>query len=143
MTEIETPYPEYDDLSITELALELADLKDKVEEADRKKKDLQKKFDYLRHNKIPTKMDDEGLSSVRVKNLGTLSLQPDAWTQTVNSDELLKWLIQNGHEDLIKETVNPSTLKAFAKQQIKNGEELPPDDIFKFTPFTRASITKR
>jgi hypothetical protein len=52
-----------------------------------------------------------------------------------------EWLRTSGFDDLIVETVNSSTLKAWCKEQQKMGKA-PPDDLIKITPFTRASITK-
>ena len=55
----------------------------------------------------------------------------------------MQWLRDNGHEGLIQETVNSSTLGAFARDLLENqGVELPPETFKTSTsPFT--SITKK
>ncbi len=54
----------------------------------------------------------------------------------------LDWLRANGHEGLIQETVNSSTLSAFGKDMLENqGKELP-EEIFKTSTSPYTSITK-
>ena len=49
-----------------------------------------------------------------------------------------EWLRANGHDALIVETINASSLSAFAKAEIAEGRELP-DDIF--TTHIKPSVT--
>lgn len=51
------------------------------------------------------------------------------------------WLQENGAEDLIQETINASTLSAFAKEKGEKNEELPAD-IFKVSLMPNTSVTK-
>lgn len=51
------------------------------------------------------------------------------------------WLRKNGHESLIQETVNASSLSAFAKAQLEVGVELP-DELFKTTILNQVSLTR-
>lgn len=54
----------------------------------------------------------------------------------------INWLKDNGHGGLVQETVNSSTLSAFAKDMLENeGVELPPD-VFKVGTSPYTSITK-
>lgn len=137
-----TPYPEYSDLDITELATAMKEIRKELDASAAITSNFQKRFDYLRKNIIPLKLEDAGMTSVRLTGVGTLSLHPDAYTQTLDSPALMQWLEEQGLGDLIKDTVNPSTLKSFAKSRIKDGLPLPPDEIFKFTPYQAARITK-
>lgn len=52
-----------------------------------------------------------------------------------------EWLKTSGHESLVIETVNSSTLGAFARAEMEEGRELP-DDLFKVTILSEASLTK-
>ena len=47
----------------------------------------------------------------------------------------------NGFGDLIKDFVHSSTLKAFLKEQFREGEDLP-EEIFSFLPYSYVAITK-
>ena len=51
-----------------------------------------------------------------------------------------RWLSENGHGDLLVEHVHPSTLKAFCKEQVAEGAELPP--TITTHPFLKAVLRK-
>jgi hypothetical protein len=99
-------------------------------------------YDKLRTAKIPDKMEDEGIEKVSFEGVGRISLTVDAYVSVLaeNRPALHQWLTANGHDDLISDTVNSSTLKAFVLNRSKEGEEIP--SMVKFEPYTRASITK-
>ena len=88
-------------------------------------------------------MEEMGLESARIKGVGTLSLATDAYCTTPADArlDLQEWLRAHDAGDLIQETVNASTLKAFCKEQIGKGNDIPP--MVKFTPYTYAKITGR
>jgi hypothetical protein len=72
----------------------------------------------------------EGVGSVNVSNKYSCTI--------LDKDAGYNWLRKNGHEGLITETVNASTLSAFAKELIEvEGKELPPE-LFKtgLNPYT-------
>jgi hypothetical protein len=61
----------------------------------------------------------------------------------LNKKAGFEWLRSNGHDGIIQETVNSSTLSAFAKDLLENdGFELP-EDIFKVSTSPYTSITKK
>lgn len=100
-------------------------------------------FDALRLHIIPALMDEDGITNVTFDEVGRVTLTGDVYASipAPKAEMAFKWLRDNNHGGLIKETVNSGTLKAFIKNQIKKGEEIP-DDIFKVTPYSRATITK-
>lgn len=104
---------------------------------------LQAEFDLLRLELIPAKMEEEGVETVRYEGIGRVALTGDMYAQTLDKEALYAWLRENNLEDLIQPNVNASTLKATIKARIKKGEETPPEDVVKVTPFVRASITRR
>lgn len=57
-------------------------------------------------------------------------------------EEAYKWLREHGHEDIIQETVNASSLSAFAKAELAEGRELP-DDIFSIFTKPSATLTRK
>lgn len=113
-----------------------------LDELSEKKSVAQRVWDNLRLTVIPETMDALQLKSANVDGVGRVTLTADAYVAcpAAMQDALKGWLTDNGFGDLIKETVNSSTLKAWAVRRYKNGEELP--DFVKVTPFTRAAITK-
>lgn len=99
--------------------------------------------DYLRLTRIPELLDEMGITSVKLKGIGTLGTRFEASCKTEDKEALLKWLRKYGYEDLIStDTVNSSTLKSFITNQIREKEKIPPASIVKFTPFEMAVITK-
>lgn len=115
--------------------------KDKLED---QLKEINAEYDVLRIEMIPTLMEDAGLENFRVAGLGRVSLTGDIYCSTREGAKsaLFTWLEQAKLEDLITQGVNASTLRASMKERIKKGLELPPGDVVRVTPYTRASITK-
>lgn len=118
----------------------VADSKGKAEE---ELKNINIHYDLLRIELIPAKMEEEGIENIKVEGVGRISLTGDMWVSVpaAHRDAFYDWLRGEGLGDLIKPTVNASTLKAMIKGRMQKGQEIP-DEIIKVTPFTRASITK-
>lgn len=91
-------------------------------------------YDDVRKRRLPEKMQELGLVGPDGKGGFTHStgakihLRVEVWAYVKKEyqDETYTWLKENGHGDLIKETVHPQTLRAFAKDRIQDGEPLPP-----------------
>ncbi len=100
-------------------------------------------LDDLRLRKIPDLMASLEVKTTTFTGLGRVQLAADLYASTISGkkEDAMTWLRDCGYGDMIKPTVNSSSLKALFRQQIKAGV-MPPDDIFKITPFTRASIVK-
>lgn len=105
---------------------------------------LQKTYDWIREGKLPELMEAQELDGLKVEGIGRVHLQSDvrASIKADNKAAAYEWLGDNGHGGLITETVNASSLKAFCKDKMKNGEELP-EELFKTSVFTRAVITRK
>lgn len=137
-------YTDYNNLSAADLARHMKIVRGDLDAADAVKKALQKRFDFLRLQAIPTAMEDEGLTNFNLEGVGRVGLTSDIYASIASGkkQEAFKWLEDNQHGDLIQPTVNASSLKAAIKQIMKKGEETLPEDIFKVTPFSRAAITE-
>ena len=135
---------EWEGMDLASLAKTMIQVKDELEEAKQIQAAAQKKFDALRKFVIPTKMEDMGIQSVNITGVGRLSLRAEMYAgfQPGMQDDAITWLEQHGHGDLVKETVHNSTLKAFLKEQLREGEILP-DELFKQEPYMMATITKK
>ena len=67
-----------------------------------------------------------------------------AWRASVRPDmgsRAKEWLRKNGKGDIVTETINASTLSAFAKQKAEENFDLP-DDIFNVAQVPNTSVTK-
>lgn len=100
------------------------------------------RISYVREVTLPARFDHE-----KVKTFNTDRFRV---TRTVNllcgiipdqKEAAWDWLRENGLGDLIKPTVNSSSLNAAAKEQIENGKELP-EELFRTHSKDGTSITK-
>jgi hypothetical protein len=128
---------------IHNLGTALAKLRKTHKTAADKNAEVWAEVDYLRLTRIPELLDEMGITSVKLKGIGTLGTRFEASCSTQDKEALLKWLRKHGYEDLIAtDTVNSSTLKSFITNQIRDKEKIPPAKIVKYTPFEMAVITK-
>lgn len=143
MSEGKEYYPEYDGLNLQDLAKRMIETRDHLEELKKKQAEAQKRFDHLRKHRIPDEMENMGVETVKLTGVGRLSLRAEAYAGFAKGKQAqaIAWLEENGHGDIVKETVHNSTLKAFLKECVREGEELP-EDLFSFTPYMQATITK-
>ena len=129
--------------SIAELVEMMADAKAKYEKAKAKASDAYQWLEILRLVVIPNKMEQENLENVTTEH-GRVHLVSDLFASipAPNREAAHQWLQEKGLGELIKPTVNASSLKAAIKELMKEGEEIP-EDIFKVTPITRAQLTRK
>ena len=131
-------------MKLLEAVKEMERIRERLEEIKAVKTEHQEEFDLLRLGIIPGLMDEDEITNITIDGVGRVTLTGDVYASIPASerDRAYQWLRDNNHGGLIVETVNSGTLKAFVKGVIKKGEELP-EDMFKVTPFSRASITKK
>jgi hypothetical protein len=129
--------------SYKELAKEFIKLKDKLARAEERAKQAREEFDHLRKHVIPARMEEDGMTSIRLAGVGTLKIVNDAYVSTKSGERehLLEWVRSIGGEDIVTETVNSSTLKAFIKERVAGGESFP-DTIINYAPYQYASVVK-
>jgi hypothetical protein len=114
-------------------------------------KDLTNKLrelkDHLTIKCIPEKLDEDGMANVTViMDDGTKrrwQTRADIRCSVLAShrQDLYHWLDEHGHESLITETVNASTLKAFLKEEMKAGRPIP-TEYLSLHPYEQASLVK-
>jgi hypothetical protein len=96
----------------------------------------------LSREQVPEVMRAHDIRTITVEGVGRVSLSTRWSCSMLDKMNGMDWLRNNGHGDLIQETVNASTLGAFAKDLTQeHGTELP-SDIFKTSTMTFTSITK-
>lgn len=99
-------------------------------------------YDRLRLKEMPDLMIEEDMKTVTYEGIGRVQLGADVYASipAPKRDEAYAWLRENNSGDLITETVNSSTLKAWCKEKAASGVVLP--DCFKVQPYSRISIVK-
>lgn len=131
----------YPPLALKEMIAKMRELEIQKEDLSEQLKVINAHYDVLRMEVIPEKMDEDGIENIRIEGIGRVSLTADMFVATTDKSGLYGWFKENGLADLIQETVNASTLKAFVKRRIKEAKSYPAECL-RVTPFTRASITK-
>lgn len=126
--------------TLNELIWQMKNLGDQIEELNEMKKNLQAEYDQLRLIDVPNAMME--MDDVRsiTGDFGRCTLTGDMHVKVLSDKQTLhKWLEDGGNGALIVPTVNAQTLKAFCKEQLQSGEQLP-EEIISIAPFTRAVI---
>lgn len=127
---------------IIALARRQKQLQEWKEVLDGRLKNLNIELDRIRVSELPEAMAAAELRTLTIAGLGRVQLTADVYVSfSENKEKAFEWLNDNGYSNTIQETVNASTIKAVFRGMIKEGKPLP-DEIFKITPFTRASIVK-
>lgn len=129
---------------IRELAVKFKEVKALKEAQEEDLKETNAWLDILRFESLPNKVEEMGLESpVKLEGIGRVSISADVRVAVVSGmkGDLLEWLRKNKMGDLIKEDVNPSTLKSFVKGRIKAGKDYP-DDLLTVTPVDTANVLK-
>lgn len=136
-------YSKYDIMTPTELVRAMAEVQKLKEAKDEELKAINAEFDFLRLIKIPNTFEAHEIKNMSLDGVGRCQLTSDMHASIAadQKEAAYQYFRDLGKGSLITESINPSTLKATLKSMLKAGEEIP-TDIFKVSPFTRASITK-
>lgn len=131
-------------MSYTELGEIFLAQKEKLSQLSKVKKEIQAEHDKLRLDILPSKMDEEGITSLNLKGVGRLGITMDVYVTVLagNREDFYQWLRDHGHGALISPYAQPSTVKAFIKEQVKEGNEIP-ENLVSCEPFYRATVTKK
>lgn len=109
------------------------------------KSPAEKVYDILRFTVVPEVFTDNEVTTLSLDDIGRCNIMDDI-TVTVapeNQPAMQNWLIENGKEDIIKQTVNAQTLAAFVRSQLRDKDGLKlPQTLFDIKPVTRAQITR-
>jgi N12 class adenine-specific DNA methylase len=142
---IQNFYKEIEGLNLTGKIKIMNQLRLEKEALQARKTIIEAKYDAIRLNIIPSAMEELDISTVSVDGVGRISLASDIYCSIPKEvqSKSWNWLREHGHGGIIIETINAGTLKATLKSIIKKGKEILPPTLFKVTPFTRASITKK
>lgn len=106
---------------------DLRTAKDRKKELEDELKTVNGKIRSLAEHEIPDYMEENDIDKLSVEGVGTCYLTQKVYASVKVDDRegFYEWLRENGNADLIKETVYPATLNAFAKEQLSEGKALP------------------
>lgn len=136
-------YDELKNLTVSELAEYQNVLRSKLDSFDRAKKELQKVYDIVRNSILAGKMEEEGIKTITVENVGRVCVTSDVYAsiKVENKERAYQFLRDTGNGDIIKDTINSSSLKSVVKSMLREGIEIPENTIT-YSPFLTTSITK-
>jgi len=124
--------------ALTDLIDRMKELGEELDALEEQRKPLQKEYDQLRLDAIPSQMAEEDITSLK-GSWGRCTLTSDLYVSAPNKVALHAWLEESENASLIQPTVNAQSLKAFVKEQINKGNDIP-DGLLNITPFSRAVI---
>jgi len=128
---------------LTTMVQELRTAKDEKERLENQVKELNKTIRRLAEQDIPEYMDENDIEKLTVEGVGTVYLTTKVYAnvKAENKEAFYEWLRENGNAALIKETVYPATLNAFAKEQLGNGVALP--DVIDARLYPTANLRRK
>lgn len=107
-------------------------------------KALKADLQHVQEEVLPAKMDSDGMTSVQVSGIGRLTVAPQfrASVKATHKHLMQDWLKEHGFIELVQETINSSTLKAWVKEQMEAGNEVP-TDYLNLHSFDIVTLTKK
>lgn len=109
-----------------DLLRDLQNLRTQQDELDLKKQRLSERIDAI-SQVMADRWDAAGVSSMKIDDLGTFSLQVKLHVSTADKEVYHAWLRENGYETLIQPTVAPKTTESMVRERLEEG--LPCDNI--------------
>ena len=130
-------------MELKTLVEEFSSLKSQKDLLEEQLTQLNKRIEILARQEIPEAMDNAGIHNVNFEGIGRVSLRSDVFASIAadNKEAAYDWLEATGRGSLVKPTVNASSLRAAIKAWIQDGETIP-EDLFKVTPYTQATLTR-
>jgi len=133
----------YEDYTTLELVRKMKSLREQKDTMDTELKGVTAEYEFITRIAIPEKFTEEGIKNMNVDGVGRVGLRADIYASVKAGAkaDAYQWLSDIGSQDLIQPAVAPSTLKAFLKDRIKAGLDIP-EEFFNCTPYQMATITK-
>lgn len=92
---------------------------------------------------LPKLFEHHGLDMVRIPELGrSFSIRQMTTASMLDKEQAMEWLRENGHGDLIQETVNAGTLASFIRNMILEEGIEPPEELFKVSTYKTIGSNK-
>lgn len=134
---------DYDAIEISEIARRYwvtKELYDRAKECSTRLYGIYNSFDKAI---FPGQLEKRDLDMVRLPDLArSFSIRTNVSASMLDRERAMEWLRDNGHGDLIQETVNAGTLASFARNlQIEHGVDLP-EYLFKVTTYNSMGSSK-
>lgn len=123
-------FAEYESLTLDESVEVMNKLGDELERCREVATGLQKSYDFLRRVIVPRRFEELNLTSSKFTNINRgVRIQDELFVSVAEGQQssVQEWFVDHGEADMIKQTINPSTLKAYVSRVLKEGGEYPSD----------------
>lgn len=121
--EIDTATP----TDVATLTHRMRELKQHLDHLEDERKETQAEYDEIRKRTLPDALGAAGLTGFKTRDGLAIHLRREVFASVTkeNVPRFHQWLRDNGHGSLITPQVHAATLKAFAREQLEHGIELP------------------
>ena len=110
---------------LTDKCVELRKLVNELEDLAKKAKDLGAVIKE-KNVKLVATFELYGLTQMKLKDIGTFYLEDGIFPKLLDEEKFIAYLEKDDlYETFYKRTLNTNTFKAFVREKIKNGEEVP------------------
>lgn len=132
-------YAEYNGLALADLGRAMEEVRKQLDTAKEVKTELEKRYDYIVSVLVPKAMEESGLTAMKLESGKGVRVQDEVFVSlnSANFEEFRNWLGEQGDASIVRETINPSTLKSYIVGRIKNGQEYP-DSLIKVSIVPKA-----
>ena len=118
-------------------------LNEEYDALDSERKKIGAMIEEMSRQIIPEMMSEEGIKTITIEEVGRRFTVANRISASMPDKEGgMAWLRENGHEDLIQETVNSSSLSSFAKSYMEDAGMDLPEGLFKISTLRYVSSTK-
>jgi hypothetical protein len=124
--------------AMARLYVEVRGLYDAMEEMNKKISDLKRQ---MAEEIIPKAFDDSGITTITLKEGLRVTISALVRASTRDMEAGIAWMKKHGYKDIVRETINASTLSALARDLATQGKELP-EQLFNVYVGTNTSVTK-
>ena len=106
----------------------LKTLRDEKADLELKLKICNKKLAEI-NVRVVAGMELANVTKLTVEGIGTVYGANSLYPQVKDAEAMMQWLKDNHFEALVRETVHPQTLKAWVKDRMEGGEDMPPETV--------------
>lgn len=128
-TAINPAYAKYDGMSLRELGEAMVQVRAQLDAAKAEATRLEKEYKFITAVKIPPALEESGMKNFRLASGKGIRVQDETYVslRAENFDRFKDFLIEQGDEGIVKETIHSATLKSYITNRIKEGKEYPAD----------------
>lgn len=118
-------------------------VKEEYDRMEKARKRIYAVKDTLDKFLLPNVLEANGTDMIRVPEIArSFSIRMMSSASMLDKERGFEWLREQGHGDLIQETVNAGTLSSFFRNLLLEEGIEPPDDIFKVSTYKSMSVNK-